>query len=121
MLPYYSFDLSGISAVFPAIRVFPVNLGIINTKKILHQSMLPYYSFDLSGISAVFPATQKKFFTTIPWKTFSLQISFCITITENMNWGQHIPDASPKATKTLGFRRRDLAFAPTSYHPRDLG
>ena len=26
-----------------------------------------------------------------------------ITITENMDWGQHISDISSKATKTLGF------------------
>ena len=34
-----------------------------------------------------------------------------ITITENMDWGQHISDISSKATKTLGFLRRNLAFA----------
>ena len=34
-----------------------------------------------------------------------------ITITENINWGHHI---SSKATKTLGFLRRNLAFAPRS-------
>ena len=33
-----------------------------------------------------------------------------ITITENMNWGQHISDISSKAAKTLGFLRRNLAF-----------
>ena len=37
-----------------------------------------------------------------------------ITITENMDWGQHISDISSKATKTLGFFRRNLAFAPRS-------
>ena len=37
-----------------------------------------------------------------------------ITITENMDWGQHISDISSKATKTLGFLRRNLAFAPSS-------
>ena len=37
-----------------------------------------------------------------------------ITITENMDWGQHIYDISSKATKTLGFLRRNLAFAPRS-------
>ena len=35
-----------------------------------------------------------------------------IAITENMDWGQHISDISSKATKTLGFLRRNLAFAP---------
>ena len=35
-----------------------------------------------------------------------------ITITENMDWGQHISDISSIATKTLGFLRRNLAFAP---------
>ena len=37
-----------------------------------------------------------------------------ITITENMDWGQHISDISSKATKTLGFLRMNLAFAPRS-------
>ena len=37
-----------------------------------------------------------------------------ITITENMDWGQHISDISSKATKTLSFLRRNLAFAPRS-------
>ena len=31
-----------------------------------------------------------------------------------MDWGQHISDISSKATKTLGFLRRNLAFAPRS-------
>ena len=37
-----------------------------------------------------------------------------ITITENMDWGQHISDISSKATKTLGILCRNLAFAPRS-------
>ena len=37
-----------------------------------------------------------------------------ITITDNMNWGQHVSEISSKATKTLGFLRRNLAFAPRS-------
>ena len=37
-----------------------------------------------------------------------------ITITENMDWGQHISDISSKATKTLGLLRRDLVFATRS-------
>ena len=37
-----------------------------------------------------------------------------ITITDNMDWGQHISEISSKATKTLGFLRRNLAFAPRS-------
>ena len=37
-----------------------------------------------------------------------------ITIPDNMNWGQHISEISSKATKTLGFLRRNLAFAPRS-------
>ena len=31
-----------------------------------------------------------------------------------MDWGQHISEISSKATKTLGFLRRNLAFATTS-------
>ena len=34
-----------------------------------------------------------------------------ITITDNINWGQHVSEISCKATKTLGFLRRNLAFA----------
>ena len=37
-----------------------------------------------------------------------------ITITDNMDWGQHVSEISSKATKTLGFLRRNLAFAPRS-------
>ena len=31
-----------------------------------------------------------------------------------MNWGQHVSEISFKASKTLGFLRRNLAFAPRS-------
>ena len=34
-----------------------------------------------------------------------------ITITDNMDWGQHVSEIFSKATKTLGFLRRNLAFA----------
>ena len=37
-----------------------------------------------------------------------------ITITDNMDWGQHVSEIFSKATKTLGFLRRNLAFAPRS-------
>ena len=37
-----------------------------------------------------------------------------ITVSDNMDWGQHISEISSKATKTLGFLRRNLAFAPKS-------
>ena len=37
-----------------------------------------------------------------------------ITITDNMDWGQHVSEISSKATKTLDFLRRNLAFAPRS-------
>ena len=33
------------------------------------------------------------------------------TISDNMDWGQHISEISSKATKTLGFLRMNLAFA----------
>ena len=35
-----------------------------------------------------------------------------ITITDDLNWDQHISEISCMATKTLGFLRRNLAFAP---------
>ena len=37
-----------------------------------------------------------------------------ITITDNMDWGQHISEISSKATKTLSFLHRNLAFVPRS-------
>ena len=35
-----------------------------------------------------------------------------ITITDNLVWGQHVSEISCKATKTMGFLRRNLALAP---------
>ena len=35
-----------------------------------------------------------------------------ITITDNLEWGQHNSEISSKATKTLGFLRRNLALPP---------
>ena len=35
-----------------------------------------------------------------------------ITISDTMDWGQHISEISFKATKTLGFLRNNLVFAP---------
>ena len=37
-----------------------------------------------------------------------------ISISDNMDWDQQISEISSKATKTLGFLRRNLAFAPSS-------
>ena len=37
-----------------------------------------------------------------------------IAISDNMDWDQHISEISSKATKTLGFLRGNLAFAPRS-------
>ena len=37
-----------------------------------------------------------------------------IIITDNMDWGQNVSEISSKATKTLGFLHRNLAFAPRS-------
>ena len=41
-----------------------------------------------------------------------------ITITDNLDWGQHVSEISCKATKTMGFLRRNLALAPR--HTRKL-
>ena len=35
-----------------------------------------------------------------------------LTITDSIDWGQHISEITCKATKTLGFLRRNLALAP---------
>ena len=37
-----------------------------------------------------------------------------ITISDDLDWGQHISEISSKATKTLGFLRSNLAFAPST-------
>ena len=37
-----------------------------------------------------------------------------ITISDNMDWDQHISEISSKVTKTLSFLRRNLTFAPRS-------
>ena len=47
------------------------------------------------------------------WKMFSRQnILVYIEIIDNMDWGQHILENSSRATKTLDFLCRDLAFVP---------
>ena len=35
-----------------------------------------------------------------------------LTITDNLDWGQHVSEISCKATKTMGFLCRNLALAP---------
>ena len=35
-----------------------------------------------------------------------------LTITDDLDWGQHVSEISAKATKTMGFLRCNLAFAP---------
>ena len=35
-----------------------------------------------------------------------------ITITDNLDWGQHVSEISCKTTKTMGFLLRNLALAP---------
>ena len=37
-----------------------------------------------------------------------------ITITDNMDWNQHVSEISSKATKTLAFLCSNLVFAPLS-------
>ena len=37
-----------------------------------------------------------------------------VTITDNMDWGQHISEIYSKATKTVGLFCRNLACAPNS-------
>ena len=41
-----------------------------------------------------------------------------ITITGDLDWGQLITEISTKATKTLDFLRRNLAFAP--WHTKEV-
>ena len=41
-----------------------------------------------------------------------------ITITDNLEWGQHVSEISSKATKTLGFLQRNLALA--TRHTRNV-
>ena len=53
----------------------------------------------------------------IPFKIKFLEIVssakyLAITVTDYLNWGQHISNVTRKATKTLGFLRRNLTLAP---------
>ena len=41
-----------------------------------------------------------------------------LTIIDDLEWGQHVSEISCKATKTLGFLRRNLALAPR--HPKEV-
>ena len=41
-----------------------------------------------------------------------------ITISDDLDWGQHISEISAKTTKTLGFLWRNLAFA--SRHTKEV-
>ena len=41
-----------------------------------------------------------------------------ITITDGLDWGQHISEISSKETKTMGFLPRNLAFA--SRHTKEI-
>ena len=42
-----------------------------------------------------------------------------LTITYNLDWGQHVSEISCKATKTMGFLWRNLALAPR--HTKEVG
>ena len=35
-----------------------------------------------------------------------------VSITDNLDWGQHISEIACKTTKTIGFLQRNLALAP---------
>ena len=55
------------------------------------------------------------FFTTQPnFENVKSAKYLGITITDNMNWSQHVSEISSKATKTHGFLRSNLVFAPRS-------
>ena len=43
-----------------------------------------------------------------------------LTITDDLDWGQHISEFTCKATKTLGFLWRNLALAPTCRHTKEV-
>ena len=50
----------------------------------------------------------------MPCLVFAFYHFICTNHIDNMDWGQHVSEISSKATKTLGFLRRNLAFAPRS-------
>ena len=61
------------------------------------------------------PSNQKHFNYSLVQQTLEQVESakyLGITITDNLEWGQHVSEISSKATKTLGFLRRNLALAP---------
>ena len=57
--------------------------------------------------------SEKSLSTSIPVGGGAVDTNdWCITITDDLDWGQHISEISAKATKTMGFLRRNLAIAP---------
>ena len=61
------------------------------------------------------PDNQIKFDSTLHQQKFEQVQSakyLGITITDNLDWGQHISEIACKATETMGFLRRNLALAP---------
>ena len=63
------------------------------------------------GISLMWSGVFLKWFRVIYDKVRSAKY-LGLTITDDLEWGQHISEISCKATKTLGFLRRNLALAP---------
>ena len=67
-------------------------------------------------VTRLHPSNHIQFNYTLHQKTLDQVQSakyLCLTVTYNLDWGQHISDIKCKATKTLGFLLRDLALAPT--------
>ena len=68
--------------------------------------------------SRLHTAPAKMFLKGYPLENVQSAKYLGITITKNMDWGQHISDISSNATKTLGFLHRNLAFAPRRLHTK---
>ena len=66
-------------------------------------------------VTRLHPSRHIQFNYTMHQQTLE-QIQFAkylgLTITKDLDWGQHISEITCKATKTLGFLRRSLALAP---------
>ena len=71
--------------------------------------------YQCSGLNVTTPSGQTNFEYSL-YQQILEQVQSTkylgITITDDLDWGQHISQISSKATWTLGFLRQNLAFAP---------
>ena len=76
------------------------------------NSMLPnVFQWGWPGTSLAIKYTSTSLYINKLWNRFDPPNTL-LTITDDLEWGQHVSEISCKATKTLGFFLRNLALVP---------